>query len=217
MLSSIQVLFKFPKRQLVYSKSSLAHEQLSNVVSIEISKPVKLRYKPHEFTNFVLMRKMAIKRRLVNALNDETDKDQEKDIKMTLHVSKKSSETSDNNIPITNTRLSKVIPIKDSKNQNNNNEWVNEVSSNERKERERILLNDSESEDIESLGNMELQIGNSYIDTQEQEQEQEKVQSIINAHEYKSNKTGSSKFNETLIEQCMNDYENTEVEFNTNL
>ena len=60
-LSSVQALFKFPKRQLLYSKASLAHEQLSNVVSIEISKPKKLRYKPHEFTNFVLMRKMAIK------------------------------------------------------------------------------------------------------------------------------------------------------------
>jgi hypothetical protein len=208
-LSSIQALFKFPKRQLVYSKSSLSHEQLSNIVSIEISKPKKLRYQPHEFTNFILMKKMAIKRRLINALNDETDKDQENDIQMTLTGDEK---TEDKYIKKnTNMKLKKVKTPEKTKNSNEDINWKQDLSSNEIKERERILINNSEIENIGSSQDEDIEA--QFTQETENDNNENEIQNIINVHE-QSNKTGSIKFNEILIENCMNDYENKRKKFN---
>ena len=206
-LSSVQALFKFPKRQLVYSKSSLAHEQLSNAVSIEISKPKKLRYKPHEFTNFVLMRKMAIKRRLVNALNDETDKEKENEMTLTPDI-KQTSTGSDDSYNTHNN----IVNIKTPEQKHDSDEWK-QLTSEEIKERERILLNGSESEEIGSEEDIEIGIDDKNYNKLEI---QDELETIIKVHE-ETNKTGATKFNEVAIEKCMNDYENTNVVFDTNL
>lgn len=69
-LSSVQSLLKWTKRQRIFSKTSLEFENLANMVSIEIATPQEFRLPPHEFTSNILRYKMNVRRTHFDSLND---------------------------------------------------------------------------------------------------------------------------------------------------